>query len=382
MIKNIIKTPDFISVTLDDGTVLVSYDATPEMFSRLKGMTDNNAIISLLCPSDNEEDGYRPSEDVLEALSGEFESDYITFSNNRAYLEDISQLTLPPEFVEKFIAAEKAGDESLIQTYLNFWTLVSMNPNPEVRNNLFWFINKWGIKITKSGLLITYRNAVHKYDGKFTASEVASITRDYMKVKGWKKSPKNYCYNEDGELIEYSNKPDGTVFFKSLYDLYQEATDPANTMTFTDAHSHTTSIKLGQPVSMPRELCDADQHHTCSSGLHQASAGWLENNYFGDTGLVCLVNPANCVAVPPEDSYGKMRVCEYLPIAIAKFGADGHIIEDATTDGFEDDLLLDYAGKVNNADLDDYTLGYTGTVGIDREAIADRIMRMAQHHEC
>ena len=268
MIKNIIKTPDFISVTLDDETVLVTYDVTPEMFSRLKGMTNNEAIIALLCPSDVE-GGYKPSEDVLDAMSddGDFESQYITFSNHRAYLEDISQLTLPPEFVEKFIAAEKAEDKDLIQTYLNFWTLVSMNPNSEVRNNLFWFINKWGIKITKSGLLITYRNAVHKYDGKFTVAEVASITRDYMKIKGWKKSPKNYCYNEDGELIEYSNKPDGTVFFKSLYDLYQEATDPANTMTFTDAHSHTTTIKIGQRVSMPREKCDPSVNVSCTSGL-------------------------------------------------------------------------------------------------------------------
>lgn len=84
----------------------------------------------------------------------------------------------------------------------------------------------------------------------------------------------------------------------------------------------------------------------------------------------------------PEDSYGKMRCCEYLPIAIAKFGTDGHIIEDVVTDGFEDDLLINYAGQVNNADLDDYTLGYTGTVGIDRAAIANRIMQIAQSREC
>ena len=85
---------------------------------------------------------------------------------------------------------------------------------------------------------------------------------------------------------------------------------------------------------------------------------------------------------PTIDDYGKLRSCAYLPIAIAKFGADGHICEDVATDGFEDDLLIDYAGQINNADLDDYTLGYTGTVGIDREAIANRIMQIAQRRGC
>lgn len=377
MIKNIIKTPQFISVTLDDGTVLVTYTSTSEMLAKIKACKDNQAVIALISPEDDA-DYIAPSEAVLDAMSeeGDFESQYIEFRNNRAYLPEISDLTLPLEFVEKFIAAEKAGDEILIQTYLNFWTLVSMNPNSEVRNNLFWFINKWGIKLTKSGLLITYRNAVYKHEGKFTKQEVERITKDYLKVKSWKKSPKNYCY-KDGALVEYGNKPDGTIFGKSLAELYTEATQEENTTVFTDQHSHSTTIKLGHPVSIPREDCDANQHHTCSQGLHQASAQWLENNYYGDTGLVCLVNPANIVAVPPEDSYGKMRCCEYLPIAIAEFGPDGHIKEDVITDGFEDEILVDYAGKVNNNDLDDYTIGYAGTVGIDRAAIADRIMRMA-----
>lgn len=32
--------------------------------------------------------------------------------------------------------------------------------------------------------------------------------------------------------------------------------------------------------------------------VHVASKDWLTQNYFGDIGLICLVNPANVVAVP------------------------------------------------------------------------------------
>ena len=272
MIKSIIKTSDFISVTLDDGTVLVTSDSSSEMFHQIRELDgDDDAIIRLMCPEEDDLTGVKVvSKDVADAYNGvgDFASEHIEFKNGRAYLPEISDLTLPQEFVEKFIAAEKAGDEELVQTYLNFWTLVSMNPNSEVRNNLFWFINKWGIKLTKSGLLITYRNADFKHDGKFTLSEVKRITQDYLRIKSWKKSPKNYYYNDCGELLTYSNQPDGSVFNKDLATLYEEATAQENTTSFTDHHSHTFTIKIGSKVSMPREKCDPDVNCSCTAGLN------------------------------------------------------------------------------------------------------------------
>lgn len=77
------------------------------------------------------------------------------------------------------------------------------------------------------------------------------------------------------------------------------------------------------------------------------------------------------------DDYGKLRSCAYLPIAIAEFDENGHIREDVVTDGFEDEVLVDYAQAINNDDLDDYTLTFTHTQGIDRDAIAARIFAMA-----
>ena len=70
---------------------------------------------------------------------------------------------------------------------------------------------------------------------------------------------------------------------------------------------------------MPRNKCDSVQENSCSRGLHVAGKSWLTSNYFGDTALMVLVNPADVVAVPPIDNYGKMRTCAYYPVSIVEF---------------------------------------------------------------
>lgn len=82
-----------------------------------------------------------------------------------------------------------------------------------------------------------------------------------------------------------------------------------------------------------------------------ASKDWLLNNGsgFGEVSLMVLVNPASVVAVPPGDSYGKMRVCAYYPIKIISIDelyGDDNIIPD----GFEDDFIgsIEIGTKYNN----------------------------------
>lgn len=87
------------------------------------------------------------------------------------------------------------------------------------------------------------------------------------------------------------------------------------------------------------------------------------------------------VAIPTISDYGKMRVCEYLPIAVAEYDDTGHVKEDIDYAGFEDEYLIDYAGKVNNNDVDNYTINFTNANGIDRSAIAQRIFAMAGYTE-
>ena len=77
-------------------------------------------------------------------------------------------------------------------------------------------------------------------------------------------------------------------------------------------------IKVGQPITMPREDCDSNPNQTCSSGLHVGSMEYVHD--FGyDDGVILevLVSPRNVVAVPSDYNNTKMRCCEYFPIAIS-----------------------------------------------------------------
>jgi hypothetical protein len=83
--------------------------------------------------------------------------------------------------------------------------------------------------------------------------------------------------------------------------------------TFTDTHTRTMDIKLGDVVSMPRADCDPDPNNTCSSGLHVGSM-----DYVGGCDLIlnCLISPEDVVSVPVDYNNTKMRCCKYFAFSI------------------------------------------------------------------
>ena len=155
--------------------------------------------------------------------------------------------------------------------------------------------------------------------------------------------------------------------------MYDEIVNGGDSPVYTDKHSHSTEIRLGQPVRIAREDCDANQEHSCSRGLHVGAKGWLKQSYYGNVGLMVLVNPANVVAVPTIDDYGKMRTCEYFPVALIDFDTNGDIIESSYS--LHDDVAylqsLRYDGDINNIDVDGYEIKHTHT---NREEMYDSII--------
>ena len=161
-------------------------------------------------------------------------SKLLSMKGDIVYWEEVSCLSVPEELAKAIIKAEEEHNELKISTYRNFWTLMSLNPSEECRKNLYWFLQLHGLKLAKCGFFVAYRNV------------------DTTKEKG----------------------------------------------VYTDHHSHSTRIKIGEMVTLPREKCDCDSNNECSKGLHCASVKWLKMNYFGNVGLACLVNTSDVVAVP------------------------------------------------------------------------------------
>lgn len=234
--QKIIKVDNKLIVMFEDGSYCERDDATEELFQAVTRAKTDEEVYSLMCPEYCKlKTEYDNALSVMERVKT---SSILVLKGECVYWEDISQLSLPIELTKAILDAELNGDNDKLITYKNFWTLMSLNPDERCRKNLFWFLNKNGLVISKCGFFVAYRNANYKY------------------------------------------------------------TDTDGGDVYTDAHSGTTTIKIGNMVTMPREKCDSIQENTCSRGLHLGARTWLKRNYFGHQGLVCLCNPADVVAVP------------------------------------------------------------------------------------
>lgn len=238
---NIFKNGDFLHVEFSNGEVYDSKIQNEEDWQFiLEHKTDEESIYQRLM-----------IKDALVTPKMVEDSSILKLRGASVYMNGVSEISIPADFVAKIIDAERNNDQEALQTYINFWTLVSLNPDARVRNNIFWFIRKWNMRINKSGLIVAYRNAVLK-NSTLTTDEVKEILNSYYKVK--------YIEKEDPNEIPWDDN-------KSLQDYYNQIlNDSDGSPVYTDAHSHTTTIKLGHPVSIPREECDAEQEHSCSQG--------------------------------------------------------------------------------------------------------------------
>lgn len=234
--QKIIKIDRKVIVMFEDGSYCERCDITEEEFQKIVNANSDEEVFTLMCPEfATKRKRYLDAKLFVNEINS---SNILVLKGESVYWEDVSELSMPAEFVKAVLNAESNNDELKLTTYKNFWTLMSLNPDERCRKNLFWFLNKNDLVISKCGFFVAYRNADLKH-------------------------------------IE----PDGSE-------------------VFTDAHTHTFSIKIGEIVTMPREQCDEVQENTCSRGLHLGSKWWLTKNYYGKQGLVCLCNPADVVAVP------------------------------------------------------------------------------------
>lgn len=311
--QKIIRVDSKVIVIFEDGCYLEKNNVTEKEFQKIFNAETDEEIFMLMCPQyEKQQREYLDVQNILELVKN---SNILILKGDSVYWEEVSQLSLPPELVKAILSAETEENELLLETYKNFWTLMSLNPDERCRQNLFWFLNKWGLKLSRYGFFVGYRNV------------------DFTKEEG----------------------------------------------VYTDHHSHSFKIKIGEMVTMPREDCDTVQEHTCSRGLHLSNTGWLKQNYYGNQGLVCLCNPADVVCVPPYDSYGKLRTCAYLPIAKAEYDEEGELIPFNADNGFECPFVTQviYEGLQGTEKDSPYKITIPDVPGIHKDVITDNLLEIA-----
>lgn len=313
--QKVIKIDNKVTVFLENGEV-VEREVTEDEFKKVVEAQTDEEVLKLLCPEYQKSiESHNNALTLIEKIQ---KSKLLSIRGDVVYWEEVSCLSVPEELAKAIIKAEEEHNELKISTYRNFWTLMSLNPDERCRKNLFWFLQKYGMTISRCGFFVGYRNV--------------------------------------------------------------DKTEEEN--VFTDHHSHTFKIRIGEMVTMDRDKCDTVQENTCSSGLHIGGKGWLKKNYYGDTGLACLINPADVVAVPPYDNYGKLRTCAYLPMDIIHYDETSNVIPLDVEDGFDCSYVTKviYEGTMGTKEDSTYKINIPDIPGITVESIQDKLLEIAK--EC
>lgn len=311
--QKIIKIDNKVIVMFEDGSYLENENVTNDQYKEIVNAQSDEEVWKLMCPDYEEvRQEYFNITTFIEDIK---KSNLLIMKGECVYWEEVSPLSIPYELAESILEAELENNQNKLETYKNFWTLMSLNPDEECRRNLFWFLNKNGLSLSKQGFFIAYRNVD--------------------------------TTNEEG--------------------------------VYTDRHSHTFKIKIGEVVTMPRNECDCDSNNECSRGLHLASKNWLNRNYYGTVGLVCLCNPADVVAVPFNSEYGKLRTCAYIPIDKIQYGSNGKPIPYPAEDGFDCSYITKviYEGLMGTEEDSPYKIEIPEVFGVKKETISDNLLEIA-----
>ena len=184
-------------------------------------------IVNILTPKHIEE-----VEDVKEEIKlvskflGVFDnSDDFDVVGEQLYFKGIRSTPIPHIIVARFVEIlqqiEDNKTEINLFTYksiaelneeynsLKMFTLkVLLNPIEESRQDALDYVKQFQIKMTNTGNLIMYRRIVSL--GNTNKDLIEFVSSSYVKVKSWKKSPKNYEVFDDNGFILITVKTKGS----------------------------------------------------------------------------------------------------------------------------------------------------------------------------
>lgn len=320
-------------VVLNDGTTLSKDD--PELVGLVRQAQSEEKIIELFTRYEKIENNNKEEEELV-MKNIDILREHVDFQvkGGSVFLKGVN-LAIPPvvlasfiEILEKIEGVYEAIGEGCISCEVEefeekyealkmFWLKLCLNGREQSREDLLAFCNENDVRITKNGNLILYRNIVST--GKTNQLHTEFVSQQYFKVKGQKKSPKNYWVwqEDDGnfKLTTQDLTSDGVgTNMGNLYNLYQDLSNyPGNSYTSWN-NKGKYEIKIGSLYKIEEDDIDLDNGVCHSGGLHAANVNYDYSSY-GDTKVVVLASPSKAITVPLGDR-GKLRTTELFVCCI------------------------------------------------------------------
>ena len=329
-----------IDVILSNGNVL-SGVVEKEIYNKIKDCNNELLIINLLSPPkeakqleiDFEKEVQETITPIVNILST---NDNFEIEGDKVYLKGIKSIAIPSSIVAYFISLlENINNTSNINEINNlkeefnallmFTLKLLLNPIEQSKQDCLEYVKKYDIKLTNTGNMIMYRRIVSVDNSN--KDLIDFVSKQYLKVKSWKKSPKNYeVFDDNGLVIIQAEKKHNYNNHKgNLAELYNNLSQLKENR-YTDDYTRSYDIRIGEVYKIREVDIDVNKHGSCGGALHIADGKVFNYNGFGDTPVVTLTDPRHVYKMD-SGSNGKIGVKQMFIMAITEQDENGNYID-------------------------------------------------------
>ena len=343
-----------IDVVFTDGDV-ISGVIEQYTYEQIRNATSKEEVLDLLIPKnikgsdydiDKEEDDIKIQ--IASIVSILSEIDDFEVVGKDVFLKGVKSIAIPSSIVAEFIRIVSEMDKNREKEYgleyiskdadlgeeynslLMFTYKLLLNPLKESREQLLNFVKKNDVKITSYGNLVLYRAC---WEAKNESDALVKfVAKEYLKIKAWKKSPKNYWVNIQREtentlmLVEdkiHELNLDGCL--GNLAELYAKLPEMQSEGKQYYSDHGKKKIVIGDIYKIDDSEVNLDSGVCHSGGLHLAAVDYDYSGY-GNTNLICLLNPSKTITVPSRE-IKKLRCSEMMVVGINPNERGVHIDE-------------------------------------------------------
>lgn len=327
-----------IDIVFTDGDV-ISAVVESNIYEQIRNTSSKEDVLQLLTPNNVKGSDYDIDKNDEKFIKEQITpivdilSDVQDFKvvNTDVFLKGVNSISIPSSIVAEFIrlvseiqdlqdnSSELIAYEQLdklkeeYDSLLMFTYKLLLNPLKDSREQLLNFIKKNDIKITSYGNLVLYRAC---WESKTEDTElVRFVAKEYLKIKAWKKSPKNYEVVEDEKGLRCVSFGEVHESYKgNLAELYSKLPEMQSKGKQYYSDHGKKKIVIGDIYKIDDKDVNLDANVCAAGGLHCASYDY-DYSGFGDTNLIVLVNPSKTITVPTYD-FSKMRVSEMMIVGI------------------------------------------------------------------